>query len=114
MSAMKNTSTSTTAAKSVAMLGVLFGALLLATTAGATDVERIPYSGTFSGDETSCGHDLHFEGTYHGRLLLKMRDNEPVAYYQNKFFSHEVLRDAEGNGFIIEENHLSKTCASGM
>src|SRR5262245_62130984 len=93
---------------SVAMVGALFGVLLVASTAGARDVERIPYSGTFSGDESSCGHDLHFEGAYHGRLLLKMRDNEPVAYYQNRFFSHEVLRDAEGNGFIIEENHLSK------
>ena len=105
---VKATPTRTASSKCAVMVGVLFGMLLLATTARARDVERVDYSGTFSGEETTCGHDLHFEGAYHGHLLRKTRDSEPVAYYQNKFFVREVFRDAEGNGYIIEENNLSK------
>lgn len=81
------------------------GLLLLSSGAAQAQViERLHYSGAFSGEEQSCGYDLHFEGTYSGLFMWKMRGNEPTPYVFNNYESHEVLTLEDGRGFVIETN----------
>lgn len=86
----------------------LVGALLASAPAGASVIERVHYSGTFAHEESICGHELYNEGTFHGLFLLKMRGDEPVPYFQNKYYVREVQTDTEGNGFIAVSNGLAK------
>jgi hypothetical protein len=86
----------------------LFGALMFSTTSEASVLEREHDSGTFTIDETICDHDFHIEGAYRELFFQKLRGAEPVPVFQDKFFSHEVLLDAEGNGLILDRNSLSK------
>jgi hypothetical protein len=86
----------------------LIGALLASAPAGASVIERVHYSGTFAHEESICGHELYNEGTFHGLFMLKVRGDEPVPYFQNKYYVREVQTDAEGNGFIVVSNGLAK------
>ena len=82
------------------------GALLLSSvTAGARVIERERYSGTFSGNEVSCGHHLHFEGTFSGLFMVKSRDDQPPSAFDN-YEVHEVFTEADGDGYIIDQNGL--------
>jgi hypothetical protein len=80
-------------------------ASLATTAAGARVIERERYSGTFSGDEVSCGRHLHFEGTFSGVFMLKSRGDQAVSAFDN-YEVHEVLTEADGDGFIIEQTGL--------
>jgi hypothetical protein len=86
----------------------LVGALLASAPAGASVIERVHYSGTFAHEESICGHDLYNEGTFHGLFMLKVHGDEPVPYFQNKYYVREVQTDAEGNGFIALSRGLAK------
>ena len=92
-------------------IGAALGALLICSaTAGAQVIERERYSGTFSGDEESCGYDLHFEGTYSGLIMWKMRGNQltPTPYFFDNYEYREVLALEDGRGFIIQGNGTYK------
>jgi hypothetical protein len=73
--------------------------------AGAQVLERIDYSGTFSGDEVSCGRPVHFEGTYSGTFMIRSRgDRSPSGF--DHYQVHEVFTDAHGDGYIIDQGGI--------
>lgn len=83
--------------------------VLVSTTGGqARVIERSHYSGTDSGVENICGHRVHFEVSFSGLFMLRMRGNEPTPYYFDNYRFRDVHTDAEGNGFIIQSNGLYK------
>jgi hypothetical protein len=90
--------------RSLAALALIIGVLVMSLgPAGARVVEREHYSGTFSGKEESCGHAVHFEGTYSGLAMVKMRGTQPIPYFFNNFKVREVFTLADGRGYVLEQ-----------
>jgi hypothetical protein len=72
--------------------------------ASAQIIQRERYSGTFDGDEVSCGRHVEYQGAFHGVFMLKMRGNRPTPYYFDNYFVHEVFTTADGGGYIIDSD----------
>jgi hypothetical protein len=53
----------------------------------------------------SCGHHLHYEGTYSGTFMVKSRGSQPPSAFDN-YDVHEVFTEADGDGYLIDQNAL--------
>jgi hypothetical protein len=96
----------------VKRFGLMAGAVLVllvsssALPADAVVLHRERYGGTFSGNEVECGRPVHVEGTNSGVLMLKSTGgNRPPTTFDN-YNIHEVLTDAGGDGYIIDQTGL--------
>ena len=96
----------------VKRFGLMAGAVLVllvsssALPADAVVLHRERYEGTFSGNEVECGRRVHVEGTNSGVLMLKSTGgNRPPTTFDN-YNIHEVLTDAGGDGYIIDQTGL--------
>jgi len=93
--------------RSVATTGVA-SALLLAVAvapAEARVVDRQRYSFTSVGHERTCGRHLTVETSMSGIQMAKVRPGGLYTLYDN-YNIHEVLTDAAGEGYIIDQNGL--------
>src|SRR5262245_55565244 len=93
--------------RSVARIGVasaLLSAIAIAP-AGARVVDRQRYSFTSEGHERTCGRHLTVDTTMSGIQMTKSRSGGHYTLYDN-YNIHEVLTDAAGEGYIIDQNGL--------
>ena len=89
------------------VLGTILAAVLLGTAfpAQARVIDRQRYSFTSSGHERTCGRRLHVETTFSGILMTKTSHGDPLSIFDN-YDIHEVLTDAQGEGYIIDQDGL--------